>query len=269
MELTLYAYSGVDMWTIALLQQERTWGWSAARASALALVLLVAITMARLAFVLPASAAANVLWRRWNTLSPSDIAVVAWAGLSRGAITLALGYHYFLTAAQGGSSTGSQPSADSQVVLLALVLLVLISTAVLGACTRPVMEVLLGRNKARHAVNPQQQAALQRDLEPDNDPLQAEDQLANSSPLPLVLPPPPAPAAALSVAAAAAGEPAAEEGGLWNDAARSRLRSWLKGERHPPREWLGVGPDYILPVLCACICVAHEWPKPNGLVMRV
>jgi hypothetical protein len=87
------------------------------------------------------------------------------------------------------------------------------------------MEGLLGKAKAKHRT-PQEEAALQMGLEPENDPLQLQDQLANSE-LPLAVPPPPVAAA---VPSAAAAEAAVEERTLLNDAARFRLRNWLKGE---------------------------------------
>jgi hypothetical protein len=44
-------------------------------------------------------------------ISPLDAGVICWAGLSRGAITLALGYHHF----SGGRTQSGEPDRDGQV----------------------------------------------------------------------------------------------------------------------------------------------------------
>jgi hypothetical protein len=86
----------------------------------LASVLMATIVLVRAAFTYPVAAAASYLMRRSRTPDPLrvisclDATILAWGGLARGAITLALAYHHF------SPPQKAMPSSDQQVPLAAL-----------------------------------------------------------------------------------------------------------------------------------------------------
>jgi hypothetical protein len=104
------------------------------KVAALAATLLASIMAARLLVVLPGSWLANTLWRRKHKISAADALVLSWAGMARGAISLALTYHYFYRE--------STPDPHDQVIIAAAIVVVLLSTVALGALTRPLLDCL-------------------------------------------------------------------------------------------------------------------------------
>eukprot|EP00775_Hariotina_reticulata_P008651 gene8651-8832_t len=116
MEMILYAYSGINVWTLSLWQQPAKQSQAhLLQAVSLASVLLVTIVLVRAAFTYPMAAAASQLMRRSSTpdlrrvISCLDATVLMWGGLARGAITLALAYHHF------SPPHKAMPSSDQQV----------------------------------------------------------------------------------------------------------------------------------------------------------
>jgi hypothetical protein len=96
MEAALFVYSGLEMVYSALWRSELYTSAQALRqAGALAGALLGSALLARLLVVGAGALLANLLWRKRHKVSLADALVLTWAGLARGAISLALTYHCF------------------------------------------------------------------------------------------------------------------------------------------------------------------------------
>lgn len=115
--------------------------------AALSSILLMCIILARVAFVLPTCLFANLLWRKKARISLMDSIIIAWGGLSRGSLTLALTYHHF-----GGKHDNLPPDPENQTIIVAIVGIVLVTTVTLGAVTGPLMDFLMTRHKVCAAV---------------------------------------------------------------------------------------------------------------------
>lgn len=99
--------------------------------------ILSLVMAARAVFVFPLSNLANCF--RTSPGAKIDLRkqfVIWWAGLMRGAVTIALSYNQF---------TSSSPK-DGAFLITNSIIVVLFSTVVFGSMTKPMMQALLGQN---------------------------------------------------------------------------------------------------------------------------
>ena len=99
------------------------------------LTLLLLLLLSRAAFVVPVC----LLHNRCSSahLAASDIAIIWWSGLMRGAVSVALVYHYF-------DPTGKSVYPKEATLVSATSLVVLVTLCGAGAATKPMMDWLSG-----------------------------------------------------------------------------------------------------------------------------
>lgn len=175
-ELFLFIYSGFDLLSIVASQPKLyTKGWVLQQASLLAAGMLGLVMLARVAFLAPITALAN-MWRR-QPISGREMVAMWWAGACcwtciaplvcgqnnqscdhtagtmRGAVSIAMTYHHFK------EDPDKEQSVKHRIVELACILVVLTTTLGMSACTSQFMRALLP--KGAPAPLPPREAPLQ------------------------------------------------------------------------------------------------------------
>ncbi|XP_031493577.1 sodium/hydrogen exchanger 2-like isoform X2 [Nymphaea colorata] len=99
--------------------------------------LLMLVLVARAAFVYPLSFIRNKMRRKETaTLEIRQQFIIWWAGLMRGAVTMALSYNHFTT-------SGSTSVPSNALMITSTIIVVLFSTVVFGLVTKPLIRILL------------------------------------------------------------------------------------------------------------------------------
>ncbi|XP_048225632.1 sodium/hydrogen exchanger 2 isoform X2 [Ricinus communis] len=99
------------------------------------------VLIGRAAFVFPLANIINCVQKRQNTkIEFKQQFIMWWAGLMRGAVTIALSYNQF-------SNTEQISSTDSALMITCTIIVVLFSTIVCGSVTKPLIEAVLLRNR--------------------------------------------------------------------------------------------------------------------------
>ncbi|OVA20098.1 Na+/H+ exchanger [Macleaya cordata] len=136
-ETFIFLYVGMDALDIDK--------WKASHASfqtsvAVSSTLFSLVLVGRAAFVFPLATIANWVRSRTRTnIVLRQQLIIWWAGLMRGAVTIALSYNQFTV-------SGSTLSQDRALMITSTIIVVLFSTVVFGSITKPLIEcVLFGR----------------------------------------------------------------------------------------------------------------------------
>ncbi|XP_010279028.1 PREDICTED: sodium/hydrogen exchanger 1-like [Nelumbo nucifera] len=141
-ETFIFLYVGMDALDIDKWKASKS---SAARSIGISSTLLALVLVGRAAFVFPLANIANLFRSRSVTkIELRQQFIIWWAGLMRGAVTIALSYNEFA----GSSSTAT---ADYALMITSTIIVVLFSTLVFGSVTKPLIEALLFRHS--HPVN--------------------------------------------------------------------------------------------------------------------
>ncbi|KAJ9527600.1 hypothetical protein QJQ45_025868 [Haematococcus lacustris] len=132
-EGTIFIYLGMDA-----LDPNKWESAHVGEALSLCGVLLLLLLLSRAASVIPIITLYN--WTAQTKISTTDIFVIWWSGLMRGAVSVALAYSYFDV-----QITGAHTSAERHrsTLIAATLLTVLITVMILGWLTQPLMQVLV------------------------------------------------------------------------------------------------------------------------------
>ncbi|XP_068660960.1 sodium/hydrogen exchanger 1-like isoform X2 [Aristolochia californica] len=129
-EIFIFLYVGMDALDLS------KWKASKARPEtsvAVSVALIALVLIGRAAFVFPLSAISNCFGNRIGTIIDlRQQFIMWWAGLMRGAVTIALSYNKFTV-------SGSTASEDHALIITCTILVVLLST-VFGSVTKPLIE---------------------------------------------------------------------------------------------------------------------------------
>lgn len=103
----------------------------------LSAALLMSVILGRAAFVFPLSSLSNFLRRTSGAkISFRHQVIIWWAGLMRGAVSIALAYNQF-------TSSGPSASPYHGTVITSTIIVVLVSTVVCGMLTKPLVDWLI------------------------------------------------------------------------------------------------------------------------------
>lgn len=133
-ETFIFLYVGMDALDIEKWKMvKRSPGTSVGLSS----VLLGLILVGRAAFVFPLSFLSNCLTKSPNSrIGFRQQFVIWWAGLMRGAVSMALAYHKF-------TSSGLTKLTENAIMITSTISVVLFSTVVFGLITKPLIRLLL------------------------------------------------------------------------------------------------------------------------------
>ncbi|KAL8166604.1 hypothetical protein V2J09_008103 [Rumex salicifolius] len=136
-ETFIFLYVGMDALDIDKWKESDA---SAGMSLAVSATLLAFVLIGRAAFVFPIANIANCLKKRESSKLPfRKQFIIWWAGLMRGAVTIALSYNQF-------SDSDESTEAENSLMITSTIIVVLFSTVVFGSITKPLIEALLGRN---------------------------------------------------------------------------------------------------------------------------
>ncbi|KAF5463461.1 hypothetical protein F2P56_019373 [Juglans regia] len=137
-ETFLFLYVGMDALDIEKWKESKA---SAGTSLAVSSTLLALVLVGRAAFVFPIANITNLMKKRENTkIEFRQQFIIWWAGLMRGAVTIALSYNQF-------ASSDDTSMQDSALMITCTIIVVLFSTVVFGSITKP----LIGAVLLRHA----------------------------------------------------------------------------------------------------------------------
>ncbi|GLT78973.1 hypothetical protein SLA2020_504880 [Shorea laevis] len=137
-ETFIFLYVGMDALDIS--------NWKASSASpgtsiAVSSTMLAFVLIGRAAFVFPLANLINCFTKRESTkIKFQQQFIMWWAGLMRGAVTIALSYNQF------SSSSDSKSSKDYALMITSIIIIVLFNTVVFGSVTKPLIEAVLLRH---------------------------------------------------------------------------------------------------------------------------
>lgn len=133
-ETFIFLYVGMDA-----LDKEKWKLTNVSPATSLSLsgALLMSVLLGRAAFVFPLSSLSNLVRRTSGTrISFRHQVIIWWAGLMRGAVSIALAYNQF-------TSSGSTASPVHATVITSTLIVVLLTTVVCGLLTQPLVNWLI------------------------------------------------------------------------------------------------------------------------------
>ncbi|KAI4310991.1 hypothetical protein MLD38_035929 [Melastoma candidum] len=137
-ETFIFLYVGMDALDI---EKWRFVSNSPGTSIAVSSVLLALVLVGRAAFVFPLSFLANLSRKSSNeTISFRQQVIIWWAGLMRGAVSMALAYNKF-------TSAGHTHLQDNAIMITSTITVVLFSTMVFGLMTKPLIRLLLPHPK--------------------------------------------------------------------------------------------------------------------------
>ncbi|CAL5378974.1 unnamed protein product [Camellia sinensis] len=135
-ETFIFLYVGMDALDIDKWRQSKA---SASTSVAVSSTFFALVLVGRAAFVYPLANISNCFKRRDSSkIALKQQFIVWWAGLMRGAVTVALSYNQF-------SSSGTD-SPERSLMITSTIIVVLFSTVVFGSITKPLIEALLLRH---------------------------------------------------------------------------------------------------------------------------
>ncbi|KMT13565.1 hypothetical protein BVRB_4g083400 [Beta vulgaris subsp. vulgaris] len=134
-ETFIFLYVGMDTLDIDKWKESST---SAGTYLAVSTTMLALVLIGRAAFVFPLASILNYT-RRGNDqkIDLSRQFIVWWAGLMRGAVTVALSYNAF-------SGSGETVSNERSLMISCTIIVVLFSTLLFGTVTKPLIKAILG-----------------------------------------------------------------------------------------------------------------------------
>lgn len=135
-ETFIFLYVGMDALDIDKWKSSNA---SAGTSVAVSATLLALVLVGRAAFVFPIANITNCMKKRESTkIGLRQQFIIWWAGLMRGAVTIALSYNQF---ANSDDSTG-----ESALMITCTIIVVLFSTVVFGSITKPLIGAVLLRH---------------------------------------------------------------------------------------------------------------------------
>ncbi|KAI8026062.1 Sodium/hydrogen exchanger 2 [Camellia lanceoleosa] len=135
-ETFIFLYVGMDALDIDKWRQSKA---SASTSVAVSSTFFALVLVGRAAFVYPLANISNCFKRRDSSkIALKQQFIVWWAGLMRGAVTVALSYNQF-------SSSGTE-SHERSLMITSTIIVVLFSTVVFGSITKHLIEALLLRH---------------------------------------------------------------------------------------------------------------------------
>ncbi|GMG99691.1 hypothetical protein Nepgr_001531 [Nepenthes gracilis] len=135
-ETFIFLYVGMDALDIDKWKESKA---SAGTSIAVSATLLALVLIGRASFVFPLANLSNFTKRGSEKIECRKQFIIWWAGLMRGAVTVALSYEEF-------SDSGESSSSEHSLMITSTIIVVLFSTLVFGSVTKPLIEALLGRN---------------------------------------------------------------------------------------------------------------------------
>ncbi|KAF6142535.1 hypothetical protein GIB67_039499 [Kingdonia uniflora] len=136
-ETFIFLYVGMDALDI---DKWRTSDTRIQTSLAFSSTIVALVLVGRAAFVFPLANIANWLKRSSSTkVELRQQFIIWWAGLMRGAVTIALSYNQF-------TDSDSTPSRDCALLITSTIIVVLFSTMVFGSITKPLIEAVIFPN---------------------------------------------------------------------------------------------------------------------------
>ncbi|XP_061945518.1 sodium/hydrogen exchanger 1-like isoform X1 [Populus nigra] len=136
-ETFIFLYVGMDALDIDKWRESKA---SAGTSAAVSSTLFALVLVGRAAFVFPIANILNCVQKRESSkIHFKQQFIMWWAGLMRGAVTIALSYNQF------ASSTRKSP--ESALMITSTIIVVLFSTIVCGSVTKPLIEAVLLRHR--------------------------------------------------------------------------------------------------------------------------
>ncbi|KAJ8772022.1 hypothetical protein K2173_027199 [Erythroxylum novogranatense] len=136
-ETFIFLYVGLDALDIDKWRDSNS---SAGTSVAVSSTLFALVLVGRAAFVFPIANILNCVQKRESTkIQFKQQFIMWWAGLMRGAVTIALSYNQF--------SKTEKTNSDSALMITCTIIVVLFSTIVFGSITKPLIEAVLLRNR--------------------------------------------------------------------------------------------------------------------------
>nr|AVA17657.1 Na+/H+ antiporter family protein 5 [Populus angustifolia] len=136
-ETFIFLYVGMDALDIDKWRESKA---SAGTSAAVSSTLFALVLVGRAAFVFPIANILNCVQKRESSkIHFKQQVIMWWAGLMRGAVTIALSYNQF------ASSTRKSP--ESALMITSTIIVVLFSTIVCGSVTKPLIEAVLLRHR--------------------------------------------------------------------------------------------------------------------------
>ncbi|GLT38329.1 hypothetical protein SLA2020_125850 [Shorea laevis] len=143
-ETFIFLYVGMDALDISKWRESNA---GAGTSVAVSSTLLALVLIGRAAFIYPLANLINCLSKRESAkIEFRQQFIMWWAGLMRGAVTIALSYNEF------SSSSKVTSTKDSALMITCTIIVVLFSTVVFGSVTKPLIEAVLLRH-ARPAIS--------------------------------------------------------------------------------------------------------------------
>ncbi|KAF8401609.1 hypothetical protein HHK36_012555 [Tetracentron sinense] len=136
-ETFIFLYVGMDALDVDKWKASKA---SAGTSIAVSSTLFALVLVGRAAFIFPLANIANWFGKRNNTkIELRQQFIIWWAGLMRGAVTIALSYNQFTES----TATSSQ---DCALMITCTIIVVLFSTVVFGSITKPLIDTVLLRH---------------------------------------------------------------------------------------------------------------------------
>ncbi|KAK3031598.1 hypothetical protein RJ639_035604 [Escallonia herrerae] len=136
-ETFIFLYVGMDALDIDQWKESNA---SAGTSLAVSSTLFALVLIGRAAFVYPLANISNCIKRRdGDKIELRKQFIIWWAGLMRGAVTIALSYNQF-------SSSGTSSSTVYSLLITSTIIVVLFSTVVCGSVTKPLINAVMLRN---------------------------------------------------------------------------------------------------------------------------
>ncbi|WRX23690.1 Cation/H+ exchanger - like 10 [Theobroma cacao] len=136
-EIFIFLYVGMDALDIDKWKASSA---SAGTSVAVSSTMFALVLVGRAAFVYPLANFTNCIRKRDSTkIEFRQQFIMWWAGLMRGAVTIALSYNQF-------SNSEDSSTHDSALMITSTIIVVLFSTVVFGSITKPLIEAVLLRH---------------------------------------------------------------------------------------------------------------------------
>lgn len=148
-ELMLFLSAGLNLWSESLWSSDLvSKGKKLQQASVLTMYLTIIVPILRILISLPLLALINRQRKPHMKLQRGQAAALSWAGTARGAVTLALAIHQFVkehdeARASLASNGSTNDNPDNEIICVASMAAVVISTVMLGGVTPKILDFLL------------------------------------------------------------------------------------------------------------------------------
>ncbi|KAF5740589.1 Sodium/hydrogen exchanger 1 [Tripterygium wilfordii] len=151
-ETFIFLYVGMDALDIDKWKESKA---SPGTFVAVSSTLFALVLIGRAAFVFPLANIKNCIRKEENTkIELRQQFIMWWAGVMRGAVTIALSYNQF-------SNSEEVTNQDSALMITCTIIVVLFSTLVFGSITKPMIEAVLLRNRKPPTADATDNASLE------------------------------------------------------------------------------------------------------------